>query len=138
MEVKKYNNKYAIKISRGERIEEALANFVKEYNPGFSQIVAIGAVKDITLGWMDDKGIYHKKHFDGDYEMLSLKGSIAGDKQIHLHAVISDKEFNSFGGHFFSAEVAVVLEVFLEVIDANYIPKKQKENDLIPVWDLEE
>lgn len=136
MEYKRIKDTYVVKISKNEFVRESLEKLLKQENIGFAKISAIGAIEEITLGWLKEGGTYIKKEFNEAYELLSLKGSIAGNNEIHMHASISGKDFKAHGGHFFEAKVAGVVEMFIEVISDQEIKKKQKPEDLFPTWDL--
>ncbi|NQZ66364.1 MAG: DNA-binding protein [Mycoplasmatales bacterium] len=138
MEYKKINNVWALKISRGESVLESIKKIVFLENIKFAKIEAIGAVKNVEIGYMNNDGSYKTKKFDDEYEVLSLKGSIAGEGIIHMHISLSDSSFQTIGGHFFNAETSGVVEMFITEIHDKKINKIQKNNDLFPTWDLEE
>ena len=135
MEYKKIGNIIAVKISRGDEVLSSLKEVVTKENIKFAKIEGIGAISDVELGVLVGTE-YITKVFKGDYELLSIKGSIAGDKQIHMHASISGEDFKAHGGHFFKGTVCGVVELFITLIGDKEINKKQKEEDLFPTWDL--
>ena len=136
MKYKKNNNIYALKISRGESVLEKLQEFVNKENIKFAKIEAIGAIEDVTLGYLKEDGNYLKKDFRGEYELLSLLGSIAGDKQIHMHASMAGENFITYGGHFFKGKVSGVVEMFITLVGEEQINKAQQPEDLFPTWDF--
>ena len=53
-------------------------------------------------------------------ELVSLTGNLAmlkGEPSAHCHAVISDREMRTFGGHLFSAVTSITVEIFLQVYE---------------------
>ena len=136
MEYKRIKDTFVVKISKNELVRESLDKLLNKENIAFAKISAIGALEEITLGWLKEDGTYIKKEFNDTYELLSLKGSIAGNNVAHMHASISGKDFKAHGGHFFEAKVAGVVEMFIEIVSDQRIDKKQKPEDLFPTWDL--
>jgi predicted DNA-binding protein with PD1-like motif len=93
---------------------------------GMASLAGIGAVKDVTLGYLDlDQKEYLKREFNGDsMELVSLAGNLAlldGEPVAHCHAVIGDREMRAFGGHLFQATVSVTVEIFLRVYEGEIV-----------------
>ena len=82
---------------------------------------------------------FHKKVFSEDYELLSAQGNISwltdGNPFVHIHAALSNKEYQVIGGHLFSGTVAVTLEVFVTAFPA-HVQKNPNPDIGINVWDL--
>jgi len=121
MKVKKLNdNLYLLKVYKDEEVMASLIKFHKEYsNSGLCKVDGIGAVEEPHLGYLKDQG-YINTQFKGDYEVVSMTGSIAlkdGEPLPHIHMAISDIECRSFGGHLISAIVSATLEVFITTTD---------------------
>ncbi len=138
MEYKLIDDTYVVKISRRDNVMESLKHFVNENNILFAKISAIGAIEEVTIGYLQPNGDYLKKEFSGDYELVSFNGSVAGDKQIHVHISMAGKDFITFGGHLFDAKVSGVIEMFVTPLGNKKIGKFQNEVDLFPTWKLEE
>jgi len=81
-------------------------------------LLGIGAVNDVTLGIFDLKSRrYVKRTFRADHELVSITGNVARlgrDPILHIHALIADRRFRTFGGHLFSARCCVTVEVMLQ------------------------
>ncbi|WP_420330525.1 PCC domain-containing protein, partial [Mycoplasma marinum] len=89
MEYKKLNNgSIALKISIGEKIRESLTKLVADEAIKFAKIEGVGAIENVTLGFLQENGEYKTKEFKEELELLSMKGSIAGDGEIHLHVTL--------------------------------------------------
>jgi len=128
---KKTNQKYIIKLTRGEKVLEELTKFCEIEGIKFGVLRAIGAVRGAELGYYDlDNKKYSYKKMDGDYEIASLTGNVAyldNKPFIHAHVVLSDANFQCFGGHLKEAAVGAVCEVFLEPLEGKVTRKMDEE-----------
>ncbi len=117
------NNTYLLVLSKGDLVMEKLRAFHKTVNYNFCKVEAIGALKNVELGYahVTENGVnYEYKTFKKDHEVLSFSGSISllnGDSLPHVHLAISDETFATYGGHLKEAEVAVTLEIIITVYD---------------------
>ncbi len=115
---KKIENRYFIRIDRGEEIVSNLTEFCKERSIKLGRISAIGAVNEATIGIFDPlKKEYHSVEFKGTYEILSIMGNITSNNDqpyLHMHITLSDSEYNAFGGHLNKAIVSATCEVIIE------------------------
>lgn len=106
-------------LSVGEELLSSLKSFARFYEIPSGYFQAIGALKDVQLGYYDpQRDQYLKKSFDHHYELLSCQGNITylgDDIVIHAHGSFAGPDFKAFGGHIFQATVAVTAEIFLEV-----------------------
>ncbi len=118
MESKKISNKYFIRIDRGEEIVSKLIEFCNERSIKLGEISAIGAVNEATIGIFDPlKKEYHSAEFKGTYEILSIMGNITSNNDqpyLHMHIMLSDSEYNAFGGHLNKAIVSATCEVIID------------------------
>jgi len=71
------------------------------------------------LGMYDcDKKEFHKREIEGPLEIACMQGKIERKKrgpQVHIHAVLSDKNMTPSGGHLVAATVGAMCEVFMTV-----------------------
>jgi predicted DNA-binding protein with PD1-like motif len=121
MNYKKINNKYVIRMDRGEELVSSLKRFCSENNIKLGSVTGLGATDKVTIGLfiMDEKR-FKSKEFTGDFEITSLVGNIStmnGETYIHLHANIGDIEHRVFGGHLASAVISATAEIFVDTID---------------------
>lgn len=112
---------YIIRIERGEKVIEMLANFCKEKNIQGGSFTAIGAVSEAEVGYYDfEKRQYFSKKHKGDLEVVSMSGNVSiGDAGpiIHPHIVLSKGiEGTCIGGHLDEAIVSLTLEISLDVL----------------------
>jgi predicted DNA-binding protein with PD1-like motif len=108
---------YLLRLDRDEEVVSSVIKFVEESGLNSAMVAGIGAVTGCTLGYFDrDKKTYLSKNFDDVYELVSLQGNITfheGKPVFHNHAAIADSEYNLYGGHLFSALIAVTGEIFI-------------------------
>ena len=118
MESKKIENKYFIRIDRGEEIVSTLTEFCNKRSIKLGKIFAIGAVNEVEIGLFDPlKKEYHSNTINGTFEILSITGNITSNKDqpyLHMHIMLSDSEYNAFGGHLNRAVVSATCEVIIE------------------------
>ncbi|MFH1536554.1 MAG: PPC domain-containing DNA-binding protein [Patescibacteria group bacterium] len=144
MNSKKSNNKYILKLKKGEEVIETLTRFCEDNDVKSGSITGIGATDNATLNYFDlEKGDYIPKKFSGkNYEILSLNGNITLVKDkvkdkpfVHIHITLGDSDYNVFGGHLVSADISVTCEIIINVIDET-IYRKMDEGFKLNFLDL--
>jgi predicted DNA-binding protein with PD1-like motif len=95
-----------------------LLAFTREKQLAGSHFTAIGAFREVTLGYFDwAKKDYRRIPVREQVEVLSLVGDIARDEQgepkIHAHVVIGKADGTAHGGHLLDAVVRPTLEIIL-------------------------
>jgi len=139
MQYRQHENIFFVYLEKGESVVKELTKFCKEYKIYNGYISGIGAVKNIELGSYDSKNNeYIKKIFTDDHELITTQGNIMllnNEPFIHAHISIGNHKMEIFGGHLFSAKIAVVGEFVINKIDGN---SKRAFNDEIGLatWDL--
>ncbi|EOD01176.1 PPC domain-containing DNA-binding protein [Caldisalinibacter kiritimatiensis] len=120
MNYKKFDNKYVVRIDKGEEVVESLKKFCKEENIRLASVTAIGAADKIILGlFKSDEKKYYSKEYEGDYEITGLNGNIStmdGEVYIHLHITIAGEDNTAIGGHLNSAVISGTCEMFVDVL----------------------
>ena len=108
---------YAVIFDKDEEFIAGLTSWAKENKLGGSHFTAIGAFREVTLGYFDrDKKDYQKIPVREQVEVLSLIGDIAlkdGIPQVHAHVVIGKADGSAHGGHILGAYVWPTLELIL-------------------------
>ena len=126
MKVKRTETGFLVVLDAGDEVIASLKKLATAERIGMASLTAIGAVKDVTLGYLDlDQKQYLKRDFSGDsLELVSLAGNLAlldGEPVAHCHAVIGDREMRVFGGHLFQATTSVTVEIFLRVYEGEIV-----------------
>ena len=108
---------YALIFDKDEEFVAGLTSWAKENKLGGSHFTAIGAFREVTLGYLDrGKKNYQKIPVPEQVEVLSLIGDIAltnGVPQIHAHVVVGKSDGSAHGGHILEARVWPTLELIL-------------------------
>ena len=139
MKFKQYENTYFIYLEKGESVVKELTIFCKEHKINNGYISGIGAVNNIELGSYNSKnGEYIKKIFKDNHELITTQGNIMllnDEPFIHVHITIGNHNMEIFGGHLFSAKIAVVGEFVINKIESD---SKRTFNDEIGLatWNL--
>jgi uncharacterized protein len=125
---------FALIFSTGDQVVAGLKAFAEEQHLAASHFTAIGAFKEVTLGYFDwEKKDYLKIPVHVQVEVLSLVGDIAinnGKPNIHVHAVLGKRDGTTCGGHLIEAEVRPTLEVILTESPDHLIRRFDKESGL--------
>lgn len=123
MEFKKFGGKYIIRLEKGEEIVSTITELVKKEKISLGRISGIGAVNRVVVGLFElETKEYHKKEFNGAFEILNLSGNISQMEEkeyLHFHITIGDKDFNAYGGHLNEAVVSATAELIIDVIDGS-------------------
>jgi predicted DNA-binding protein with PD1-like motif len=109
---------FALVFDTGDEVAGGLAAFARERRLGAAQFTAIGAFRDVTLGYFDwEKKDYRKIPLREQVEVLSLVGDVAegedGTPLVHAHVVVGRSDGAAHGGHLIEAHVRPTLEVVL-------------------------
>lgn len=128
------NTGFILRLDRGDSVAELLRQFAAEQRIPAAFISAVGALRDVTLGYFDlNLKEYRKKQFTGIYELVSFQGNLAalnGEPIWHIHTVLADREMQVVGGHFFDAQVAVTFEAHIITEDILLHRKPDSETGL--------
>jgi len=108
---------FALVFQTGDEVVEGLMQFAKANHLAASQLTAIGAFEELTVGFFNpEKKDYNKIIIREQVEVLSLLGDIAvkdGQPQLHLHVVVGKQDATAHGGHLLRGVVRPTLEVVL-------------------------
>ncbi len=111
-------NMYVLRADVGEEVIEELQKFSKNEGIDAGKFFAIGAAKEVKLGWYDvDVKEYAWKELKEKLEIVSLLGNIAwkGDEVIaHAHGSFSNQQMQLVGGHVAKLVVGAACEIVLE------------------------
>jgi hypothetical protein len=134
MKYNRLDNKYIIRIDRGEEIIKTLRTFCKEKNIKLGSITGIGATNKATIGLYDvEAKKYLSTELTGYYEIAPLHGNIStkdGEPYLHIHINLCDENHKSYGGHLDSAVVSATFEGIIDVIQGMVERKFDKKTGL--------
>ncbi|WP_125152976.1 PPC domain-containing DNA-binding protein [Clostridium rectalis] len=121
MEFKKFNNRYVIRLDKGDEIIESLKKICNMENIKTASITGIGATNNATIGVYElNLKKYHEKNVKGDFEISSLVGNIStfhGEVLPHIHVNLTGLDHNCIGGHLLSANISITCEIFMDILD---------------------
>ena len=133
------DNTYAVRLSPGDDVVQALTQFAGENHTG-GAIWGIGSILWAELGYFDiHRKIYIKKRFDEEMEILSLMGNITlkdGEPLVHIHAVLGRADYSTIGGHLFAGEVSATCEIIIHAWNIDEISRKRDEQFELALWNL--
>ena len=120
-------NKYVLKADVGEEVISQLQEFCKENKIEAASFFAIGAAKELKLGWYDvGAKEYTWKEFAEKLEIVSLLGNIAvrqpaEEKEViaHAHGSFSNQHMQLLGGHVEKLVVGAACEIVLEKLEGH-------------------
>jgi len=109
---------FVVVFDKGEEVVEGLTMFAGRESLRASQITAIGALSDVTLGYFDrESRRYQRIPLPEQVEVLSLLGVVTldGEKpKVHSHIVVGRRDGHAHGGHLLEGHVWPTLEVIVE------------------------
>jgi hypothetical protein len=127
-------NTFALIFDKGDEFMSGLSSFAAENHLGGSHFTAIGAFRDVTLGYFDRQTkTYQKIPIEDQVEVLSLVGDIAlkgNSPQVHAHVVVGKADGAAHGGHILEAHVWPTLEVILTESPRHLCRKIDEETGL--------
>ena len=121
MDYRRFGKTIIARIDKGEEILTQLKNIALKEEIKLASVRALGATNDFTVGvFKVDEKKYYANHFTGDFEIVSLTGTIStmnGEYYAHLHMSAGDEQGRVFGGHLNEAIISATCEMVIEVID---------------------
>jgi hypothetical protein len=118
---------YILRLESSEEIHASLKAFCIRHNITAGWLTGIGALKQAVLGYFHpERKDYSWKKIDNDHELISLVGNISqkeGDIWLHLHATLSDENFQVTAGHLKSGVISVTGEIILHPLPGNVTRK---------------
>lgn len=122
MKIRRNETGFLVVLDVGDEVVMSLKKLADAERIGEASFTAIGAVRDVVLGYIDlETKSYLRREFGADsMELVSAIGNLArldGEPVVHCHATVGDREMQIYGGHLFRAVASVTVEIFLRVYD---------------------
>lgn len=121
MDYRRFGKTIVMRIDKGEEVLTQLKAMALKEDIKLASVRALGATNDFTVGvFKVDEKKYYANHFTGDFEIVSLTGTIStmnGEYYAHLHMSAGDAQGRVFGGHLNEAIISATCEMVVEVID---------------------
>jgi uncharacterized protein len=126
-----------VRLEMGDEVHSSLVGIAERERISGAWLSGIGAASEVELGYYDlERKDYDRAKIDGDVEIVSASGSLGlveGKPFVHIHAVVSDRNCETRGGHLFRAVTAATLE-FLILIAADPIERTRDEATALNLW----
>lgn len=139
MQYRKTNDRYIIRVDKGEEIIKTLTEFCKEHEITAGLVHAVGAVEKATIGYYNlQKREYVFREFNEMMEVTSFTGNIAvhdGETMLHAHGVFGKQDWETISGHIKEATVGVTFEAFL-IDHGDTLERKYDEGVGLPLIEL--
>lgn len=121
MEYKRLDSSYILcRLDPGDEIITSLKVLAEKENITLAMIQGLGAVNDVTLGvFRVDEKRYYAKDYTGDFEIVSLTGTIDRMKNnyySHFHLSIGGEGGTVIGGHLNRAVVSATAEIVITLL----------------------
>ena len=131
MDYRRFGKTIVMRIDRGEEVLAQLKAMALTENINLASVRALGATDDFTVGvFKVDEKKYYANHFTGDFEIVSLTGTIStlnGEYYAHLHMSAGDDQGRMFGGHLNEAFISATCEMVIEIIDGQVDRARDEE-----------
>ena len=126
-------------LPRASDVITALTDLAKEHNISCAFVHCIGAIEPARLAYYDLKTrSYQPIEISERVELLSCSGNISIRDSApwpHLHAVVSNPNGQTFGGHLLNGSLAFLVEGFIFAMDAT-IHRIPDPSTGLTVWKL--
>ena len=134
------NSQVFMTLEKGDYINRTFESFAEIKGVGCAWLNGIGALENPEIGYysISDKS-YHRKHFNGEFELTSLIGNITikeGKPFAHTHITFSDTNYKVFGGHLFDAKITAAGEFFMQ-LGNDKISREMNHEIGLPLWCLD-
>jgi uncharacterized protein len=126
---------FVLIFETGDEVAAGLADFARRETLAAAHFTAIGALRDVTLGYFDwEKKEYTRIPLGEQVEVLSLVGDVVldegGKPKVHAHIVVGRFDGSTRGGHLLEAHVRPTLEVVLVESPAHLHRRHDSESGL--------
>lgn len=144
MEYRIFDQKYYVRLDKGDEIISSLCSLCEKENIKTAQIQGIGGCESAKVGVFDpERRVYRQREIEQLLEMVSLDGNVTfyeNKPYIHAHAAFAyhgeDKKPEILSGHLLEAVIGLTGEIVLTPA-AGCISRKYIEELGIRIWDFE-
>ena len=122
MKIRRNETGFLVVLDVCDEMVASLKKLADAERIGVASFTAIGAVRDVVLGYiaLETKSYLRREFGPDSMELVSAIGNLArldGEPVVHCHATVGDREMRVYGGHLFQAVASVTVEIFLCVYD---------------------
>ncbi len=140
MQYRRFGDTILLRLDRGEEILTQIKELATTEKIKLAHITALGAVDDLEVGvYKVSEQKYYANHFTGDFEIVSLTGTIDtmnDEFYTHVHISVGDDHGHVFGGHLTRARVSATCEMVVRLIDGRLDRQRDSVTGL-NLWQLQ-
>ena len=137
MNYRREGDRIFVRLETGEEVHPTLVALAESHGLGGGWLSGIGAATGVELGYYDlARKEYVRTPIEGDVEVAGVSGSLGvaeGKPFVHLHAIVSDRQCMTRGGHLFRAVAGATLE-FVVLIAEQPIERTFDEASGLNLW----
>jgi uncharacterized protein len=137
MKWRREGSRIFIRLEMGDEVHPSLIEIAASEKVFGGWLSGIGAASEVELGYYDlERKDYDRLRVEGDVEIASASGTVGlvdGKPFVHLHAVVSDRQCATRGGHLFRAVTAATLE-FVIFVAQKPIERTRDEATALNLW----
>ena len=115
------NNNLVLRFDKGENYLDEFKKFLEEEKITSAFFYGLGGFLEAEIAFYNlDENKYINKRMDGPFEVASLIGNVAENKNgiiIHNHVVLGDNNYRAFAGHLVDAVVGGTLEIYITKLE---------------------
>ena len=131
MEYRKFDDKYVVRMNKGEEVISKLLELVERENIELGEITGLGAASLVEIGVFNvNTKEYNTKVFEGMFEITSLVGNITrkeGKPYLHIHINFGDPDGVVKGGHLVRVNISATGEIIINTIKGHVDRKLSDE-----------
>jgi predicted DNA-binding protein with PD1-like motif len=126
---------YALVFETGDELMDRLERFAAQEGLSGAQFTAIGAFREVTLGYFDwERKDYVDRTFVEQVEVASLTGDVAlgpdGSPAVHVHCVLGRRDYSAVAGHLLKATIRPTLELVLTESPVHLRKRRDRQSGL--------
>lgn len=133
----KLGQSYLLRLPPGEDLLVGLHRVCREYDVEFGVFQVLGAVRNATLGHLDQEtGQVHRQTLQNGQDLVACSGNVSpqGDSfQLRVYAVMSDSQGSVSAGELLAAEVYVA-EVSLQEMVGKPLARERDPETGLWLW----
>ncbi len=138
MRAQTYGSHSVLVFEAGEPVMETLKLWLAEHPVHGGSFTAIGGVRQVTLKYFNTSSrLYEERELREQLEVLHLTGNVGlldGQPFVHAHITVSNREYQTFGGHFGDGIVSPLLELVLTPIAGTLTRRENADSGLTELY----
>lgn len=125
---------YLLVLPRGDELITELNRYATEHKLTGAWVNGLGGAGAVTLGYYELKDqAYIWQDYDQPLEIVNLSGNLSwvdGQPHWHIHATVSDRDMQAYGGHVKRLEVGLTCELLITPLSQAFTRELNAETGL--------